>query len=84
MRTITMGIDGSKIRQEYLDDVQEYLVDNDVKKLLDELTPREFLKYWLEWQGVIGLDSKIVALMESLGWSLQGSQSELLPTELHG
>ncbi len=79
-----MGIDGSKIRQEYLDDVQEYLVDNDVKKLLDELTPREFLKYWLEWQGVIGLDSKIVALMESLGWSLQGSQSELLPTELHG
>ncbi len=61
-------MDLSRVRREYVDDVQEYLVENDVSKLMEELSPREFFKFWLEWSGVVGFDSKIVLLMESLGW----------------
>ncbi len=61
-------MDLSRVRREYVDDVQEYLVENDVPKLMEELTPQEFFKYWLEWSGVVGFDAKIVSLLESLGW----------------
>lgn len=62
-------LDLTKIRREYVEDVNEYLVDNEIRMFVEELTPREFLKFWLEWNAIQGYDGKIVALMESLGWT---------------
>jgi hypothetical protein len=64
------------ISQSALDDVVDYLQENGLGSCVADLSPQEFLRYWLEWNGIIGWSREIVALVESLGWSLGGNNSE--------
>lgn len=66
-------LDLSNVPQHYVDDVQEFISDNQGNfeirgKVVAELTPEEFVRFWLHWQGLIGWDSQIIELMEALGW----------------
>lgn len=54
-------------------DVLDFIAENrnnrDIGgKLVGDLTPVEFLNFWLHWNGVIGYGDSIVELVEALGW----------------
>ena len=66
-------LDLTNVPQHYVDDVQEFIGDNQGNseirgKVVAELEPEEFVKFWLHWQGLIGWGSQIIELMEALGW----------------
>ena len=66
-------LDLTNVPQHFVDDVQEFIDDNHNSskirgKVVAELEPEEFVKFWLHWQGLIGWDSQIIELMEALGW----------------
>ena len=66
-------LDLTNVPQHYVDDVQEFIDDNQGNseirgKVVAELGPEEFVKFWLHWQGLIGWGSQIIELMEALGW----------------
>ena len=53
-------LDLSNVPQHYVDDVQEFIDDNQENseirgKVVAELGPEEFVKFWLHWQGLIGV-----------------------------
>lgn len=58
----------AKVPVKFRADVAEFLAANNKPPELDKLTPIEFLKYNLHWNGIIGYTEDIVNLMESLGW----------------
>ena len=52
-------LDLTNVPQHYVDDVQEFIDDNQENseirgKVVAELGPEEFVKFWLHWQGLIG------------------------------
>ena len=66
-------LDLTNVPQHYVDDVQEFIADNQGNseirgKVVADLEPEEFVKFWLHWQGLIGWGSQIIELMEALGW----------------
>ena len=66
-------LDLSKIPQEYVDDVREFIAENQrfpniCERAVEELSPGQFFTYWLNWRGLVGYSSSIVELMEALGW----------------
>ena len=64
-------------------DVDEFLEENGDPKKLDrtvgQLEPREFLKWWLEWNGLFRYDEEILQLVEALGWKLAEESSATSP-----
>jgi hypothetical protein len=58
-----------KMSARFLLDVREFLEENKIGRVPEELAPLTFLKYWLEWNGIVGYSDEIVELMEQLGWS---------------
>jgi hypothetical protein len=66
-------LDLSNVPQHYINDVQEFIDDNQSSskicgKVVAELEPEEFVKFWLHWQGLIGWSGQILGLVEALGW----------------
>lgn len=49
-------------------EVREFISEPDKSRSVENLTPNEFLDYWLKYQGIIGYTSDIVRLIEALGW----------------
>lgn len=62
------GVDFDAVPRKALRDVEEYAKENKIELKAEEITPREFLKYWLEWNGIFRYTDDIVRLMEGLGW----------------
>ena len=66
-------LDLTNVPQHYDYDVHEFIGDNQGNseirgKVVAELEPEEFVKFWLHWQGLIGWSGQIIELMEALGW----------------
>lgn len=70
------------MRNSYLVDVQNYIDDNQHQpevrgKVLEELTPEEFFKFWLTWQGFIGWSVPVLELLDQLGWKRPEEDSKV-------
>ena len=66
-------LDLSSVPQHFVDDVQEFLDENQNNslgrgKVVAELGPEEFVKFWLHWQGLVGYSADLIELVEALGW----------------
>ena len=70
-RRIKMSPTASKyqsVPMRFKRDVAEFIEMNHKRESIGDLSPREFLEYYLHWNGVVGYTSEIVTLMEALGW----------------
>lgn len=72
-----LGEEGvKKISRLYVSDVEDFLVENNHRSRyygvkIAEMTPREFFSAYLDWNGLIGHDTRILDLLENLGWKHQ-------------
>jgi hypothetical protein len=46
-----------------LEDVKEYVEENDVDTTIDEATPKELIDAWLSWNGVVGYTDDIITIV---------------------
>ena len=58
-----------EVDRRFVNDVRAFIRENPGRKLkLSDLSPREFVRCYLEWNGIIGYDGDILDLVEQLGW----------------
>jgi len=50
----------------FYEDVAEYLSENEPERAIDELSAEEVWKAYLEWNGIIGYDSRLWELAKEV------------------
>jgi hypothetical protein len=46
-----------------LEDVREYVEENNIETSIDDMTPKEVIDAWLCWNGVVGYTDAILELV---------------------
>ena len=63
-----MGLE-NKYRFHIYKDVKEWFLENDGREITDEeiddMSKRDVLEYYLQWNGIFGYTSDIVSIMEA-------------------
>jgi hypothetical protein len=65
---VSNKVDLSKIPAHFVGDVEEFFDENRKYGRMEDLSPEQFFRFYLEWNGISGLSDSLIQLLEALGW----------------
>jgi hypothetical protein len=69
-------LDVGRVSRKAMEDVAEFMEENEILGSPVQLEPRVFFDYYLKWNGILGYSDTLIELLEQLGWRLEQTNKE--------